>query len=296
MYTKRVCFHLLFILIFIFNFVATVGPVGVAPASAKPEPMSRPAALADMTGWVYHLGLNVHNNASTPLPTGFTLDYALDTASLIAQNQLQPDCDDLRVTYGVVPADTELDRLVEGCNSASTTIRFRAQADIPVGGDDMNYHLYYGNDLAGAAPADPRNVFAYYDDFQDGDANGWNAAKGAWSVVDDGGNFIYRYTSGGANWAISYVTLPRRVQSGLPRQGAGSGKHNLDRPGVPHPGCQQFPDLLRKPRCGCVQVCTYCQRQSLEFSRSPYSQWEPIPGIPYESKQWEVSCGHASGR
>ena len=160
-----------------------------------------------MIGWAYHSELNVHNNASTTLPIGYTAGYVLDTASLISLNRLQPDCDDLRVTYGVDPAETELDRLVEGCNTASTTVRFSTQAAVPVGGDDHNYHLYYGNELAGAAPADPGTVFAFFDDFQDGNADGWNPAKGTWGVVDDGGNFIYRYTGGGANWALSYVPL-----------------------------------------------------------------------------------------
>ena len=89
----------------------------------------------------------------------------------------------------------------------STKVWFRPGGD-PGGWRYLDYHLYYGNDLAGPAPAVPGNVFAFYDDFQDGDAAGWNAAKGSWAVVDDGGNYIYRYSGGGAIWAISYVTLP----------------------------------------------------------------------------------------
>ena len=169
---------------------------------------SNQASLENMIGWTYHSVLNVHNNASTPLPVGYTTGYVLDTATLISQNDLQSDCDDLRVAYGVDAAETELDRLVEDCNTISTTVWFRTQAEIPVGGDDFDYHLYYGNDLAGAAPANPGNVFAFFDDFQDGDAAGWSVGKGTWGVVDDGGNWIYRYSGGGATWAISYVTLP----------------------------------------------------------------------------------------
>ena len=165
------------------------------------------AQLLDMIGWTHQLQLSVNNNATTLLPAGYTAVYVLDTATLIGQNDMQLDCDDLRVTYGIDPAEIELDRLVEGCNTASTTVRFRTQADIPIDGNDHNYHLYYGNDLVGTAPANPRNVFAFYDDFQDGDAAGWNAAKGTWGVVNDGGNFIYRYTGGGAIWAISYPSI-----------------------------------------------------------------------------------------
>lgn len=45
MSTKRVCFHIVFIFVFVFNFVATVGPTGVMPAKAAtssiwPDPIT----------------------------------------------------------------------------------------------------------------------------------------------------------------------------------------------------------------------------------------------------------------
>jgi hypothetical protein len=219
MSTKRVFLHLLFIFAFVFNLIGTVRPIqaaiesGVSPGSEVSAPdlfrldlgRAHPSQLANLPADLPPLP--VLNNA-TELPTGYTVAYVLDTAALVGEGKLQPDCVDLRVTYGTDPSETELDRLVEGCNSTATTIRFRTQASIPVAGEDAGYHLYYGNADAGPAPADPSNVYALFDDFQDGDATGWNPAKGTWSVVDDGGNYVYRYTGGGANWAISYLPLP----------------------------------------------------------------------------------------
>lgn len=195
--------QVLFILIFV------ISTMGVKPARAMMPRMDNvQSSLGNMIGWAYHSILDVHNNASTPLPTGYTTGYVLDTASLIGQNLLQSDCDDLRVTYSVDPTETELDRLIDGCNTSFTTVKFRTQADIPVGGGDHNYHLYYGNDSAGAAPANPQNVFAFFDDFRDGDAIGWVVTKGTWGVVNDAGNYVYRYTGSGSNWPLSYANVP----------------------------------------------------------------------------------------
>ena len=164
-------------------------------------PIDDPENLPDYLG---DLRMEVRNQASMPLPAGYTVEYVLDTASLVTAGELQADCDDLRISYNDGSNENEIDRLVQGCNTASTTVLFRTQTLIAVGASDTGYHLNYNNPSAGAPPAAPGNVYAFYDDFQDGNADGWNAAKGAWGVVDDGGNFIYRYTGGGAIWAISY--------------------------------------------------------------------------------------------
>ena len=100
----------------------------------------------------------------------------------------------------------ELDRLVEGCNTTSTAVTFRTQAGIAVGGTDANYRLHYGQATATNPPANPNNVYAVYDDFQDGDAAGWTT-KGTWGVVNESGNYFYRYTGGGANWALAYLPM-----------------------------------------------------------------------------------------
>jgi len=165
-------------------------------------------ALADWSDWDYSAQLDVRNNATALLPSGYTVSFVLDTQSLVSLGQMQANCADLRVTHNDGGTESELDRLVEGCNTSATTVTFRTQAEVGIGSTDTDYRLYYSNPAAANPPQNPSNVYAFYDDFQDGDAAGWNGADGTWSVVNDGGNYIYRYTTGGANWAISYVALP----------------------------------------------------------------------------------------
>ena len=69
--------------------------------------------------WDHDVELEVHNNATVALPSGYTVRLVLDTASLVSQGQMLADCADLRISYDDGVTDSELDRLVEGCNTAS---------------------------------------------------------------------------------------------------------------------------------------------------------------------------------
>ena len=175
----------------------------------KASPLNQPTLLprADLPGWTYHADLQVRNNATAVLLSGYTVTLNLDTAALISQGRLLLNCDDLRITFNG-GAEQELDRLVSGCNTTTTVVTFRTQEAIDPDTVDPRYTLYYGNPSAGAPPVNPANIYAFSDDFQDGDASGWTVTKGTWAVVNDGGNFIYRYSGDGANWPLSYAAVP----------------------------------------------------------------------------------------
>jgi peptidoglycan/xylan/chitin deacetylase (PgdA/CDA1 family) len=175
-----------------------------APAAQAREPASpAPRVLQLLDGYAGHLPLIVTNRASTALLNRYTLQYVLDTQSMVSAGELQADCDDLRITFDNGSLESELDRIVEGCNTAATLISFRNREIIPIGASDLRYHLYYNNPAAGAPPANPANVYTFYDDFQDGDASNWETLEGTWGVVDDGGNYVYRYSGGGTNWVLA---------------------------------------------------------------------------------------------
>ena len=189
-------------------FIILVIVLATLPSNKAQSENGIAAPTADWTSWGASVPLHIQNNAASVLPGGYTVSLVLDTASLVGQGQMLSDCTDLRISYEHASVDTELDRLVDQCNNTSTTVQFQTQADIPASGLDTEYWLHYDNPSAGAAPANPGNVYAFYDDFQDGNANGWNDVKGSWSVQSETGNYFYRYTGGGATWALSYLPLP----------------------------------------------------------------------------------------
>jgi hypothetical protein len=140
---------------------------------------------------------NGYNGYSVSV-TGF------DTAALVAAGKMRADCNDLRIARFAANAWTQLDRQVINCNTVNTTIWFKLQADVAALGSDTSYSMFYGNANAGAPPANLRNVYLYYDDFDSDPVNqppaGWTVqANGPWNVVlDIGTNHILRESNAGA--------------------------------------------------------------------------------------------------
>lgn len=116
------------------------------------------------SSWAFKKNITiVNNNASAALPSNYTVNLTFDHSSLVSANQSLTSGDDVRVVYN---GATELDRInVTAFNTGTTVIVFRTQADIQAGGNASNYELYYGNPSASAPPADPNNVYLFWDDF-----------------------------------------------------------------------------------------------------------------------------------
>ena len=128
----------------------------------------------------------------TNVPSGYSVSFTEDTATLITDSHLRSDGNDWRVVYWNGSSWVELDRWVDdiigdGWNSANTKTWFKTQAGITASSSDDNYYVYYryaGETLAAPAymsdsmGADvASNVFWYADDFEEHAANtdpdGW---------------------------------------------------------------------------------------------------------------------------
>lgn len=128
--------------------------------------------------WLYRLPLTVTNSlTSTPVPVRYSVKTVLNTAQLIAAQQMLSSCADLRVIYFDGVNVTELDRVVNSCNSAQTEVWFALQRAIPASANDASYFIYYGNAAAGAAPSNGMNVFVFHENWENGTAH-WISAGG----------------------------------------------------------------------------------------------------------------------
>ena len=130
-------------------------------------------------GWAYRQPATVSTGAVSPGGgyAGYSARAELDTAALVGAGRLQADCDDLRVLWWDGGGWQERDRVIERCNTVQTSVWFALGADIAASASDDNYYLYYGNAGVGAGPQAGAQVFAAYDDFEDG------VLDAAWSVV-----------------------------------------------------------------------------------------------------------------
>ncbi|NJL43747.1 MAG: DUF2341 domain-containing protein [Nitrosarchaeum sp.] len=173
------------------SLIETYGdPSGVASV-AGPEVMGGKLLFEGLVvgwwdaGYAHRMRLNVTNNDAAALEEGYSINVSVDALSLVQDGKLQADCDDLRVVFFDGSSASEIDRVNgSACNASDTQVWFSLQELIPGGGSSERYYLYYGNPSAGAPPDNRSEVFLFYDDFQDGDAAGWTALGGTWSVAD----------------------------------------------------------------------------------------------------------------
>ena len=129
---------------------------------------------------------------STDVPSGYSVSFSENTATLITNGKLRTDGKDWRVVYWNGSSWVQLDRWVDdiigdGWNSANTITWFKTQTGIPASSFDDNYYVCYGyagetlaapaymSDSMGADAAS--NVFWYADDFEEHasstDPDGW---------------------------------------------------------------------------------------------------------------------------
>ena len=172
--------------------------------------------LEDGATWSFTRAITVTVGATAPFNgyNGYSAQVTgVDTATLVAAGKMRADCNDLRIARFAANVWTQLDRQVINCNTASSTIWFKLQADIATNGTDASYSLFYGNANAPAPPANLNNVYLAYDNFDADTLNqppaGWTVQGGGpWHVVADvGTNRILRESNAaGANRNVIHFT------------------------------------------------------------------------------------------
>jgi hypothetical protein len=164
--------------------------------------------LEDGATWSFTRAITVTVGANAPFNgyNGYSAQITgFNTAALVTAGKMRSDCNDLRIARFVANSWTQLDRQVINCNTASTTIWFKMQADVAANGSDASYSMFYGNANATAPPANLNNVFLAYDNFDSDTVNqppaGWTVQGGGpWNVVADvGANQVLRESNAAAN-------------------------------------------------------------------------------------------------
>ncbi|MFC1710148.1 DUF2341 domain-containing protein [Patescibacteria group bacterium] len=124
--------------------------------------------------WTYRKPIVI--TAGSSAASDFQVKVTVDTATLITNNKLQSDCDDLRF---VSPSLKNLDYWIEeddpGCNNASTEIW--VEVDSLPGTGTTTIYMYYGNPGA-IEKSSGSDTFPFFDDFNDDNIDGWTATGG----------------------------------------------------------------------------------------------------------------------
>jgi len=168
----------------------------------------------------YKKNINITNPDDEPLIKYHTVNFTMDTATLITAGKMKSDCSDLRIVY----ADTtELNRTflnntflgtTGGCNDANTVVFFMTQANISATSEDTtNYYVYYGYSDADNEPNNTMGVFLLYDDFNGASLDSAWQEKGTCGV--DGAVHSLKVSSNSdacqRNFDVGGVVLPNYV-------------------------------------------------------------------------------------
>jgi len=130
----------------------------------------------------YRSRISIVNNVASTLGAGYSVCLNIDTVSLVSNGKMLPSGNDLRILCLNMSSWIELDRHIIDMNTSSTQVWFKTQADIPASGSDNNYYMYYGHPSAGTLPANKSNVYLLWDDFNDGDYDGWTPVGSTWNT------------------------------------------------------------------------------------------------------------------
>ncbi len=164
--------------------------------------------LEDGATWSFTRAITVTVGVNAPFNgyNGYSAQITgFNTAALILAGKMRSDCNDLTIARFAANTWTQLDRQVINCNTASTTIWFKLQADVAANGTDASYSLFYGNANATVPPANLNNVYLAYDNFDSDTVGqppaGWTVQGGGpWNVVADvGANRVLRESNAAAN-------------------------------------------------------------------------------------------------
>ncbi|MHA2275966.1 MAG: DUF2341 domain-containing protein, partial [Candidatus Kariarchaeaceae archaeon] len=128
------------------------------------------------TDWQYRKKIVVSANYST-IPSNYSVSLTFDHSTLVSNGKSRADGDDVRVVYWNGSTWNDLDRMLEPdslWNSSSTKVFFKTQSQITANSSDVNYYLYYGNNLADPPPTNSSDIFFFYDGFESGNLSSWD--------------------------------------------------------------------------------------------------------------------------
>lgn len=161
------------------------------------------AILPDAGNPTYIRSITIKNNASGPLPQGYTIGVAFAETELqaaITQGKLRSDLNDLRLGQ----TSGERDRIVD-VPPLARVVWFSLATPIAANATDTSYVITYGVPNAPAPPENGANVFAFYDDFSGAlDTSRW-MTQGTVNV--SGGMLILPHGGQGALTTLSQLPL-----------------------------------------------------------------------------------------
>ena len=183
---------------------------------------SAPDASSDAPT-TYARAVTITNNATVPLPTGYTIGVPFPDAQMqaaISAGKMRSDFADV----SVVAPSGDRDRVIDDPPLARV-VWFSLAAPIAAGATDTSYAVTYGDPNATTPKDDASNVFDFYDDFSESALDSrWLIAN---AIAPSNGTITLRSNESDAMTTMTpldpQTTLELRAQVTNPSSGDGGG-------------------------------------------------------------------------
>ena len=135
------------------------------------------SASAGLAGWQYQREIAIQENSGETL-RDYQVLVELDGDEF--PEEAQVDGDDIRFkdAYG-----RELSYWIEEFNAGAERARIWVKVPLIPANDEAGITMWYGN-LGVDSESNGEAVFEFFDDFEDGNYNGWTVEEGSWKIID----------------------------------------------------------------------------------------------------------------
>jgi hypothetical protein len=157
------------------------------------------------SSYLYRQRINISNNGTKTLLANYTVNYTIDTEPLVEKGKMQADGEDLRIAWWNNDSNAwqELDRLVFGINTTTTSVWFKTQRNISANESDVRYYVYYGNSTVTNPPENRSNIYFYFDGFDTDTLSEYNTTRAFSDLIEDDDSTLSHNESGWINYSAS---------------------------------------------------------------------------------------------
>ena len=126
--------------------------------------------------WTHRRPIDV-TVGSNGMPAGYTVAITIDHKGMTTAGQSLASGDDVRI---IADSGSQVDRVLDtgsAWGDPATKLWFRPNTSVVAAGTVLRFWVYWGNNAAAAAPANPSNVWLFTDGFEGGSA-AWSLGTG----------------------------------------------------------------------------------------------------------------------
>jgi|GEM_PF-2258819 len=137
------------------------------------------------SSWNYRKPITINNTGNSNTLTNYQVLVNIDNTNTNFWNNVKSDGGDVRFTNNADPQE-ELNYYMQKWDYSGQSAKFWVEVDSIASSSNTTIYMYYGNASA-STTSSGTNTFVFFDDFEDGNINGWNTYSSGQVQIYNGG-------------------------------------------------------------------------------------------------------------